>query len=196
MNLRVSRRVRGRLVAATLGLALAAGVGAVVAPSPAFAIPEGGWCFSNWITGVTNHGQTFQALPGTTASFTNQTSQTATWTRSRTTTTTFTSTVSTTTTFMGGLDLGVIRIGVQSATTVTIVQTVTTSQTDSFSVPVPPGMTFFSAYGSWKLHTTFTYHQLRYGCVHQDFPVETAGQVTAHHIVSESGSAPGWRIWQ
>lgn len=173
-------------------LALSAGVvgGLLVAPGTAAAIPPGGYCPSNSYTFGTYHGEIHRPY-GNIRRMTNQTAQPVTWTESITVTHTFQSTYTTTTTFSGGLNLGIITIGISRATQRTITQTISVSQTSTSSTVVNPGQTKYMAYGSFGLSTAGTYTQIMYACNGGAPPLYTrSGTVNGYSLTSV-----GWRVW-
>lgn len=187
---------RARLLAAALVLLMGAAIGTVAAPSPAAAqtwiIPPGGWCYYDWYTVTTNHGEVFERY-GTRKFFENNSSVMATWNQSLTVSTTFTSTQTYTTNFSGGVSFGPIQIGVQNSTSRTVTRTISVSETSGFSVGVPPGITMYAEYGVKKLKTSGNYHQSQHECGTWDYETVTSGALTAYSVLSGS---VGWRIWE
>lgn len=182
------RRLR-RIVTA---LAAAVGMGGVMmaVPTAANAIPPGGWCYNEWYD-VSSVGSVAQTPLIPTRSFQNSSSSTTVnWTESYTTSTTYTSTYSTTTTFTGGVNLGVITIGVSSAQTRTVSTSITVSTASSFTAPVPPLTTAYADYGTYKLQTSGTYNKEKYGCDYGDFYSIQSGSLTAYTLTSV-----GWHYW-
>jgi hypothetical protein len=183
------RRLR-RIVtamAATVGI----GAGMMAASTPAFAnVPVGGWCYYDSYS-VQSVGSVAQTPLIPTRSFQNgSSSTTVNWTESYSTSATYTSTYSTTTTFSGGIDLGVIKIGVNSAQTRTTQTSITVSTTSSFTAPVPPLTTAYADYGTYKLQTSGVYNQERYGCDDGSFATTKSGALTAYSLTSV-----GWHYW-
>ena len=181
------RPVRKLLTALVLGTSVI--VGMLALPGTALAIPPGGWCYDNWYVFGTNNGEVHQPY-GSVKQMTNQTQDPVTWTESVTVSTTFTSTYTTTTTFHGGLDLVIIKFGVDSSTQVTTVLSRTVSETSTSQTTVNPGQTKYMAYGAFGLSTTGTYHQARYGCDYGDYYTTTSGPVTGFGLTTV-----GWRVW-
>jgi hypothetical protein len=178
-------------VAAAVGIS----AGMMVVPTAAHAnVPIGGWCYNKWydVQSVGNVAQT-PVIP--TRSFQNgSSSTTVTWTESYSHTATYSTTYSTTTTFSGGVNLGVITLGVNSAQTRTTSSTISVNTTSSFSAPVPPQTTAYASYGTYKLQTSGTYNQTRYACdqsLSNRYPTTTtSGALTAYSLTSV-----GWRYW-
>jgi hypothetical protein len=182
------RRVRKLL---TLFLFSVISLGAMlVAPLTAAAIPPGGWCYSDWYDAANSSGEVQQPY-GTLKQFTNNSLSTATWAESMSVTTTFSSTTTTTTHFQAGVDLKVVKFGVDSTTQVVTTITITVNKTTGFTVAVPPGVTMYAQYGAFGINTSGTYNQDRYGCDNHDFETLTSGPLTAFSLTSE-----GWRLWQ
>lgn len=181
------RRLRKLLVTLALGVGV---IGALlVAPGTASAIPPGGYCFNNSYTFGTLHGEVHRPY-GNVRRMTNTSSEPVTWTESITVTTTFTSSYTTTTTFNGGLNLGIITLGISRSTSRTITQSISVSQTSSSSTVVNPGQTKYMAYGSFGLSTTGTYYQTMYACNGGYTYPTRSGTVTGYSLTSV-----GWRIW-
>ena len=193
MRIRSERGVpRRRLRRTMTALAAAVGIsGAMMAvPTAANAIPLGGWCYDQWYD-VSSVGSVSQTPLIPTRSFQNSSSSTTvTWTESYSTSATYTSTYSTTTTFSGGIDLGIIKIGVNSAQTRTTQTSITVTTTSSFSAPVPPQTTAYADYGTYKLQTSGTYNEEKYGCDNHDFATFKSGALTAYSLTSV-----GWHYW-
>jgi len=187
------RRLRRTMAA--LAAAVSLGTGVLAVPTAAYAnVPIGGWCYYEWYS-VSSVGSIAQTPLITTRSFQNSSSSTTVnWTESYTNSATYTSTYSTTTTFTGGVDLGIIKIGVSSATTVTTSTSITVSTTSSFTAPVPPLTTAYADYGTYKLPTSGTYNQERYACdesLSSRYPTTTtSGALTAYSLTSV-----GWHYW-
>jgi hypothetical protein len=187
------RRLRRTVTA----LAAAVGVGAAMMamPTAAYAnVPIGGWCYNNWYS-VQNVGSVTQTPLIPTRSFQNgSSSTTVTWNESYSHTATYSTTYSTTTTFSGGINLGVITLGVNSSQTRTTSSTITVNTTSSFSAPVPPLTTAYASYGTYKLQTSGTYNQTRWACDESQssrYPTTTkSGALTAYSLTSV-----GWRYW-
>ena len=164
-------------------------------PTAAYAnVPLGGWCYYDWYN-VSSVGSIAQTPLIPTRSFQNSSSgTTVNWTESYSNATTYTSSYSTTTTFTGGVDLGIIKIGVNSATTVTTSTSITVTTTSSFTAPVPPLTTAYADYGTYKLPTSGTYNQERYACdesMQSRYPTTTtSGSLTAYSLTSV-----GWHYW-
>jgi hypothetical protein len=174
--------------------ALAAAVGIsgamMVVPTAAEAIPSGGWCYNQWYD-VSSVGSVTQTPLIPTRSFQNSSSSTTVnWTESYTVSTTYTSTYSTTTTFSGGIDLGIIKFGVDSAQTRTTSTSITVSTTSSFTAPVPPLTTAYADYGTYKLQTSGTYNEEKFGCDYGDVYSFKSGALTAYSLTSV-----GWHYW-
>ncbi len=183
---------RRRLRRTMTALAAAIGISGVMlaVPTAANAIPPGGWCYDQWYD-VSSVGSVAQTPLIPTRSFQNSSSSTTVnWTESYTNSTTYTSTFSTTTTFSGGIDLGIIKIGVDSAQTRTTSTSITVSTTSSFTAPVPPLTTAYADYGTYKLQTSGTYNEEKYGCDNHDFPSFKSGSLTAYSLTSV-----GWHYW-
>ena len=173
-------------LAATLGV----GFGVMAVPTPAFAIPPGGWCYTEWYD-VQSVGSVAHTPLITTRSFQNSSySTTVNWTESYTNSTTYTSTYSTTTTFTGGVNLGIITIGVNSSQTRTTSTSITVTTTSSFTAPVPPLTTAYATYGTYKLQTSGVYNKERYGCDDGSFYSIQSGALTAYTLTSV-----GWHYW-
>jgi hypothetical protein len=178
-------------IAAAVGI----GVGIMAVPTAAYAIiPPGGWCYDSWY-GVQNVGSVAQTPLIPTRSFQNSSSSTTvTWNESYTNSATYTSTYSTTTSFSGGINLGIITIGVNSSQTRTTSTSITVSTTSSFSAPVPPLTTAYATYGTYKLQTSGMYNQTRYTCdesLSSRYPTTTtSGALTAYTLTSV-----GWHYW-
>jgi len=182
------RRLRRIMTA----LAAAVGVSGVMfaVPTAANAIPPGGWCYNEWYD-VSSVGSVAQTPLIPTRSFQNSSSSTTVnWTESYTTSTTYTSTYSTTTTFTGGVNLGIVTIGVSSAQTRSVSTTITVSTASSFTAPVPPLTTAYADYGTYKLQTSGTYNKERYGCDDGSFYTIQSGALTAYTLTSV-----GWHYW-
>jgi len=178
------------MTALVLGVGVAVGMLAV--PATALAdpiIPPGGWCYNNWYNFGTNYGSV-QQVYGNVRQLTNNTTDPVTWTESITVNTTFTSTYTETTTFHGGLDLGIIKFGTDSATSVTSTWSITVSTTSTASTVVQPGQTKYMAYGSFGLSTTGTYNQESYECGTGNYNSVTSGEITGFSLTSV-----GWRVW-
>ena len=183
---------RLRRTVTALAVTMGVGVGALAVPTPAFAnVPVGGWCYEDWydvqsVNGVAQHA----LIP--TRSFQNSSgSTTVTWHESYSNATTYTSSYSTSTSFTAGVDLGVIKIGVNSSTTVTTTESITVTSTSSFSAPVPPNTTAYAAYGTYGEQTSGVYNQTRYACEDSSFPTTTkSGTLTAYSLTSV-----GWHYW-
>jgi hypothetical protein len=88
------------------------------------------------------------------------------------------------------VDLGIIKIGVNSAQTRTTTESITVSTTSSFSAPVPPLTTAYATYGTYKLQTSGVYNQERYGCDDGSFYTLKSGALTAYSLTSV-----GWHYW-
>jgi hypothetical protein len=173
-------------VAAAVGIS----AGMLAIPTSAYAIPLGGWCYDQWYD-VSSVGSVTQTPLIPTRSFQNSSSSTTvTWSESYTNSTTYQSTYSTTTTFSGGIDLGIIKIGVNSAQTRTTQTSITVTTTSSFSAPVPPLTTAYADYGTYKLQTSGTYNEEKYGCDNHDFATFKSGALTAYSLTSV-----GWHYW-
>jgi hypothetical protein len=182
------RRLRRTLTA----LAATVGTSAVLmaVPTAANAIPLGGWCYDQWYD-VSSVGSVTQTPLIPTRSFQNSSSSTTvTWNESYTNSTTYTSTYSTTTTFSAGIDLKVIKFGVDASQTRTTQTSITVSTTSSFSAPVPPLTTAYADYGTYKLQTSGTYNEEKYGCDNHDFVTYKSGALTAYSLTSV-----GWHYW-
>jgi hypothetical protein len=188
-----ARRLRRTMTA--LAAAVGIGAGMMALPTAAYAnVPIGGWCYNSWYS-VQNVGSVAQTPLIPTRSFQNgSSSTTVTWTESYTHSATYTSTYSTTTTFSGGINLGIITIGVNSAQTRTTSTSITVSSTSSFSAPVPPLTTAYATYGTYKLQTSGTYNQTRSACdqsLSSRYPTTTtSGAMTAYTLTSV-----GWHYW-
>ncbi|HEX8079654.1 MAG TPA: hypothetical protein VF557_05555 [Jatrophihabitans sp.] len=182
------RRLRRMMTA----LAVAVGVSAAMmaAPTAAHAIPPGGWCFNAWYD-VASVGSVAHTPLIPTRSFQNSSSSTTvTWNESYSHTATYTSTYSTTTTFTGGVSLGIVTLGVNSAQTRTTSTSITVNTTSSFSAPVPPLTTAYATYGTYKLQTSGTYYKERYGCDDGSYYTIQSGALTAYTLTSI-----GWHYW-
>jgi hypothetical protein len=108
-----------------------------------------------------------------------------------TTTATYTSTYSTTTSFSAGVDLSIIKIGVNSSTTVTTTETITVTTESDFSAQVPPYTTAYATYGTYGEQTSGVYNQTRYACEDSSYPTTTtSGTMTAYSLTSV-----GWHYW-
>lgn len=186
-----SRGRSGRVRRLLVTLALSVGVlgGMLVATGTAAAIPPGGYCYDNWYDFGSYLGESHRPY-GNVKQLTNMTTEPVNWTESITVNNTFTSTYTTTTTFSGGLNLGIVSFGVQSATQRTITQTITVTQTSSASTVVNPGQTKYMAYGSFGLDTTGTYNQFKYGCEYGESYGMKTGTVTGYSLTTV-----GWRVW-
>ncbi len=192
MRITARNRPPHRLRRTVTALAAAVGIsaGMMAAPTAAHAIPPGGWCYNEWYD-VQSVGSVAQTPVITTRSFQNSSySTTVTWNESYTHSATYTSTYSTTTTFSGGVNLGIITLGVNSAQTRTTSTSITVSTTSSFSAPVPPRTTAYANYGTYKLQTSGTYHKEKYGCDYGDFYTYQSGALTAYTLTSV-----GWHYW-
>ncbi|MEO6503882.1 MAG: hypothetical protein ABIQ09_18500 [Jatrophihabitantaceae bacterium] len=193
MRIRSERSVQPRRLRRTLtALAAAVGIGAgmMVVATPALAIPPGGWCYNEWYD-VSSVGSVAHTPLITTRSFQNSSSSTTvTWNESYSNSTTYTSSYSTTTTFTGGVDLGIVTLGVSSSQTRTVSTSITVSTTSSFSAPVPPLTTAYATYGTYKLQTSGTYNKERYGCDDGSFYTIQSGALTAYTLTSV-----GWHYW-
>jgi hypothetical protein len=193
---RSARRWRG--FAAVLALLAATTAGTVAAPSPAaandppFIIPPNGWCYSSWYNVSSVQGTPFLRY-GNRKFLENNSSVPVTWNESLSVSTTFTSTWSTTTTFSGGVDFGVIRIGVQSSTTHTVTRSISVSTTSGFSVTVPAFTTMYAEYGVYRVQTTGTYVESKHECQTWNYETVTSGSLTAYSVIDNS---EGWRIWE
>jgi len=154
-------------------------------PTPAFAIPPGGWCYSDWYDVQSVNGVAQQPLI-TPRSFQNSSGSTVTWNESYTNSTTYTSTYSTTTSFQAGVDLSVIKLGVNYSTTVTTTESITVTTTSSFSAPVPPYTTAYATYGTFGEQTSGVYNQERYACEDSSsYPTTTtSGSLSAYSLTS------------
>lgn len=182
------RRLRKAMTALAAAVGISAGMLAV--PTAAYAIPPGGWCYNEWYD-VSSVGSVAHTPLITTRSFQNSSSSTTVnWTESYTNSTTYTSTYSTTTTFTGGVNLGIVTIGVSSAQTRTVQTSITVSTTSSFTAPVPPLTTAYATYGTYKLQTSGTYNKERYGCDDGSFYTIQSGALTAYTLTSV-----GWHYW-
>ncbi len=183
-----TRRVRRIMTAMAAAVGISAGMLAI--PTSAYAIPPGGWCYNEWYD-VSSVGSVAQTPLIPTRSFQNSSSgTTVNWTESYSNSTTYTSTYSTTTTFTGGVDLGIITIGVSSAQTRTVSTSITVTTTSSFTAPVPPLTTAYADYGTYKLQTSGTYNKERYGCDDGSFYTIQSGALTAYTLTSV-----GWHYW-
>lgn len=180
--------MRFRRLLLVLTAVVSAGAGVLIMPTPALAIPPGGWCFDDWYETTANYGVSQQ--PYISKYFNNDTASTARWTESVSVTFTFQSTYTSTRTFSGGLNIGIIKAETQSVTTVTTVYTVTVNKTTSFSVDVPPYTTYYADYGPDVQRTSGTYSQSKYGCDNHDFETVTTGSVTTAGLTG----AEGWRL--
>ena len=182
------RRLRRTMtaLAATLGV----GFGVMAVPTPAFAIPPGGWCYTEWYDVQSVGSVAHQALIPTRSFQNSSSSTTVTWSESYTNSTTYTSTYSTTTTFTGGVNLGIVTIGVSSAQTRTVSTSITVTTTSSFTAPVPPLTTAYATYGTYKLQTSGTYNKERFGCDDGSFYSIQSGALTAYTLTSV-----GWHYW-
>lgn len=191
----MGRRSRGRSgVLRRFGaLAIGAGIAAagLVAPSPAWAIPPGGWCYNQFYNATNNLGQTHNRY-GSTKHFHNLSSSTANWSESISVTTTFTSTYTYTTTVRGGIDLGIVNLGAQYTTTATIYNSITVNKTTGFTVPVPPQTLMYADYGAYGQSTSGTYYSYEYAC---DDPSWT-GTNTSTALQAFSLTSEGWRLWE
>jgi hypothetical protein len=177
-------------LAATVGV----GVGMLAVATPALAnVPIGGWCYDDWYSVQSVNGVAQQALIPT-RSFQNSSGSTITWNESYTNSATYTSSYSTTTSFSAGVDLGIIKIGVNSATTVTTTESITVTSTSSFSAPVPPYTTAYATYGTYGEQTSGVYNQTRYACDESQssrYPTTTtSGALSAFSLTSV-----GWHYW-
>lgn len=182
-----ARRLRKLLVTLALGVGVIGGL--LVAPGTAAAIPPGGYCYNNWYVFGTLYGEIHKPY-GTVRRMTNSSTDPVTWTESITVSTTFTSTYTTTTTFTGGLNLGIISLGISRSTSRTITQTISVSQTSTSSTVVNPGQTKYMAYGTFGLSTSGTYNQQMYWCNGgYAYPVKS-GTVNGYSLTSV-----GWRVW-
>ncbi len=193
MKIRSAHSVRPRRLRRTMtALAAVVGVsaGMMAVATPALAIPPGGWCYNEWYD-VGSVGSVAQTPVIPTRSFQNgSSSTTVTWSESYTHSATYTSTYSTTTTFSGGVNLGVITLGVNSSQTRTTSTSITVTTTSSFSAPVPPLTTAYATYGTYKLQTSGTYYKEKYGCDYGDFYSIQSGALTAYTLTSV-----GWHYW-
>jgi hypothetical protein len=181
---------RLRRIMTTLAAAVGISAGMLAVPTAAHAIPPGGWCYNEWYD-VSSVGSVAHTPLITTRSFQNSSSTTTVnWTESYTNSTTYTSTYSTTTTFTGGVNLGIVTIGVSSAQTRTVQTSITVSTTSSFTAPVPPLTTAYATYGTYKLQTSGTYNKERYGCDDGSFYTIQSGALTAYTLTSV-----GWHYW-
>lgn len=193
MRIRSEQGVRPSRLRRTLtALAAAVGVSAAMmaVPTAAYAIPPGGWCYNEWYD-VSTVGSVAHTPLITTRSFQNSSSTTTVnWTESYTNSTTYTSTYSTTTTFTGGVNLGIITIGVNSSQTRTTSTSITVTTTSSFTAPVPPLTTAYATYGTYKLQTSGTYNKERFGCDDGSFYSIQSGALTAYTLTSV-----GWHYW-
>lgn len=177
-----------------LAAVLGVGAGMVALAVPAAAnVPVGGWCYydSYDVQSVTGVAQQ-RAIP--TRSFQNSSGSTVNWTQSYTDSTTYSSTYSTTTSFQAGVDLGIIKVSVNSATTVTTTETITVTTTSSFTVAVPPYTTAYADYGPYGEQTSGVYDQTRYACdesLSDRYPTTTtSGALSAFSLTSV-----GWHYW-
>ncbi|HEX8305803.1 MAG TPA: hypothetical protein VF612_13065 [Jatrophihabitans sp.] len=173
-------------------LAAAVGIsaGMLAAPTAAHAIPPGGWCYNEWYD-VQSVGSVAHTPLITTRSFQNSSyTTTVNWTESYSNATTYTSTYSTTTTFSGGVNLGIVTLGVNYAQTRTTQTSITVTTASSFTAPVPPRTTAYATYGTYKLQTSGTYNKERYGCDDGSFYTLTSGALTAYTLTSV-----GWHYW-
>lgn len=193
MRLRSDKSVQPRRLRRTMtALAVAVGVsaGMMAAPTAAHAIPPGGWCYSEWYD-VQSVGSVAHTPLITTRSFQNSSSSTTvTWNESYSHTATYTSTYSTTTSFSGGVNLGIVTLGVNSSQTRTTSTSITVNTTSSFSAPVPPQTTAYASYGTYKLQTSGTYNKERYGCDDGSYYTFQSGALTAYTLTSI-----GWHYW-
>jgi hypothetical protein len=170
--------------------AMVVGGGVLAVPSPAYAIPSGGWCYNSWYD-VSSVGSVTHSPVIPTRSFQNSSSSTTvTWSESYSHSATYTTTYSTTTSFSGGVSIGIITLGVNSSQTRTTSTSITVTTTSSFSAPVPPLTTAYATYGTYKLPTSGTYNQERYGCDYGDFYTFKSGALTASSMTSV-----GWHYW-
>jgi hypothetical protein len=141
-------------------------------------------CYNDWYD-VQSVGSVAQTPLIPTRSFQNSSSSTTVnWTESYSNTTTYTSTYSTTTTFTGGVDLGIIKIGVNSAQTRTTQTSITVTTTSSFTAPVPPLTTAYADYGTYQLQTSGVYNQARFGCDDGSYYTLKSGAMTAYSLTS------------
>jgi hypothetical protein len=173
-----------------LAATVSVGAGMLAVATPAMAIPPGGWCYNEWYD-VQSVGGVSQTPLIPTRSFQNSSSgTTVTWNESYSHTATYTSTYSTTTTFSGGVNLGIVTLGVNSSQTRTTSTSITVNTTSSFSAPVPPLTTAYASYGTYKLQTSGTYNKERFGCDDGSFYTYQSGSLTAYTLTSV-----GWHYW-
>ncbi len=182
------RRLRRTMTALAAAVGVSAAMMAV--PTAAHAIPPGGWCYNEWYD-VQSVGGVSQTPLITTRSFQNgSSSTTVTWSESYSHTATYTSSYSTTTGFTGGVNLGIVTLGVNASQTRTTSTSITVNTTSSFSAPVPPQTTAYASYGTYKLQTSGVYNKERYGCDDGSYYTYQTGSLTAYTLTSV-----GWRYW-
>jgi len=205
VRVRIPGGVRARIVrslAVALAFAMATTTGALVAAQPAAAqfdppwiVPPNGWCYESWFTVTQNLGQVHNRHSSVPVlGFTNSTSTSAEWHEQFTFSLTHTSTVTTNTQFEGGLDLGIIRIGAQTATQTVLTTTVSVSHTTGFTTTVLPFSTKFAQYGAWRQGVLGNYIQSKHECATWNYETVTSGQVTAYFI--RANDPVGWHLWE
>lgn len=181
-------RIRRLFVALVLGVGTLTGM--VAMPGTAVAVPPGGYCYENWYVFGSYSGDEFRPY-STVRRMTNTSSGPVTWTESVTVTRTFTTTHTSTRSFTGGLNVGIINIGISYSTSRTVTQTITVSETSTSSTVVNPGETKFMAYGQFGMNTTGTYYQWKHNCESYEDYGTISGTITSFAMTSV-----GWKVWQ
>lgn len=187
MSRHVPRRglSRNRLVAAAVGVGMAACLAVLMTPSPAAAIPPGG-CLPDVYNPQVDHGQTHQKVePTQMVQNNNPTSIPVTFTSS--VSATVSSTASKTTSGSGGINIGIVNTSVQ----VTYGYSVTHSATTQIGISVgpmtlPAGKIQFGDYGVFRQQTSGIYMH-DFGC---------NGVYEQYSIVAYSVRGVGWKVWQ